>query len=267
MAQQSRSSFTRTIHDLENLVDSEYIRSKKFSDFRPADLMKISSEDYRHLCKKKIHEISEQFLKTVEKLPNEEVTRFEQAEVKNLTKALSNFRDQCERDGLSVREFEQESVEFITDKYKRFFFNSKWSQLIYNAGNTIASTSLGYWGFRSVKILGSTNRFLLTQELRKSILPISFFTGITLRFWSYIATPFPTVSKALDGLSHIAMSPIWLVESVLNAVTAKIYQNSPLKVAIPLNITGEVAMGSGLTWDKLNHTVEFVQNMSKNWAK
>ena len=86
-----------------------------------SDLKKLKSDDFRHLCKKKNEELSDQHLKTVEKLPNEEVSRFEQSEVKNLTNALTNFRNQCEKDGLSVREFEEESVEFITDKYKRFF--------------------------------------------------------------------------------------------------------------------------------------------------
>ena len=57
-------------------------------------------------AKKKIEEFSDQCLKTVEKLPNEEVFRFEQSEVKKLTNALTNFRDQCEKDRLSVREFE-----------------------------------------------------------------------------------------------------------------------------------------------------------------
>ena len=89
------------------------------------DLKKLKPEDFRHLCKKKVEEFSDQYLKTREKLINEEVFRFEQSEVKNLTNALTNFRDQCEKDGLSVKEFEEESVKFITDKYKRFFFKSK----------------------------------------------------------------------------------------------------------------------------------------------
>jgi hypothetical protein len=32
----------------------------------------------------------------------------------------------------------------------------------------------------------------------------------------------------------------------------------------PLNITGEVAAGTGLTSEKLSHTFEFVKNMTKN---
>ena len=47
----------------------------------------------------------DRYFKTREKLPS-----FEQSEVKNLTNALTNFRDQCEKDGLSVKEFEEESV-------------------------------------------------------------------------------------------------------------------------------------------------------------
>ena len=79
-----------------------------------------------------------------------EIFRFEQSEVKNLTNALTNFRDQCEKDGLSVKEFEEESVKFITDKYKRFFFNSKWAQRFYKINNSIAST-LGLSCCRSLR--------------------------------------------------------------------------------------------------------------------
>lgn len=121
-------------------------------------------------------------------MPNEEVTRFEQLETKRLTEALNDFRDQCAKDGLSTREFEEESVKFITDKYKRFFFNSKWAQRLYKLNNAVASTSLGYWGYRSVGALGTTNRILLQKELSKSILPIAFYTGITCRFWAYICS-------------------------------------------------------------------------------
>lgn len=137
-----------------------------------ADLKKIKSEDFRYLCKKKIEEFSEKSLKTREKLPNEEVFRFEQSEVKNFTQELTNFRDECEKNGLSVREFEEESVAFITDRYKRFFFNGKWAKRLYNLNNSIASTYLGYWGYRAVGALGTTNRFLLQSELSKSFLPL-----------------------------------------------------------------------------------------------
>ena len=131
---------------------------------------------------KKIEEFSDQYLKTREKLADEEVFRFEQSEVKNLTTKLTNFRDRCEEVGLSVKEFEEESVKLITDKYKRFFFNSKWAQRLYKINNSIASTSLGYWGYRAVGVLITTNRFLLRTELSKSFLPIAYFAIITCRF-------------------------------------------------------------------------------------
>lgn len=265
MAQSTTRTFSRTLQDLDQLANSEFIRGKKFDDFTVSDLKKLKSDDFRHLCKKKIEEFSDQYLKTVEKLPNEEVSRFEQSEVKNLTNALTNFRDQCEKDGLSVREFEEESIEFITDKYKRFFFNSKWAQRLYKINNSIASTSLGYWGYRAVGVLGTTNRFLLQIELSKSFLPIAYFTGVTCRFWAYITSPLPPVSKVFDGISHIAMSPIWLAEFLINKVTGPIFKATPLKTEIPLNITGEVAAGTGLTWEKLSHTFEFVKNMTQNW--
>ena len=262
---QPTKSFTRTLDDFEKLANSEFIRGKNFDDFSLAELKKLKSEDFRHLCKKKIEQFSDQYLKTKKNLPNEEVVRFEQSEVKKLTNALTSFRDQCKKDGLSVKEFEEESVEFITDKYKRFFFNSKWAQRLYKINNSIASTSLGYWGYRSLGVLGTTNRFLLQTELSKSFLPIAYFTGVTCRFWAYITSPIPSVSKVFDGMSHIAMSPVWLVEYLINKVTGPIFKATPLKTEIPLNITGEVAAGSGLTWEKLNHTFEFVKNMTQNW--
>jgi hypothetical protein len=258
-------TFQKTLSDLDKLANSEFIRRKKFDDFSVPDLKKLKSDDYRELCKKKIEELRNRHLKTVEKLPNEEVFRFEQSEVKNFTKSLTKFRDQCEKDGLSVKEFEEESVKFITDKYKRFFFNSKWAQRLYKINNSVASTSLGYWGYRAVGVLGTTNRFLLQTELSKSFLPIAYFTGITCRFWAYITSPFPPVSKVFDGISHIAMSPVWALEFIINKVTGPIFKATPLKTEIPLNITGEVAAGTGLTWQKLSHTFEFVKNMTKNW--
>ena len=122
MAQLTTKTFIRTLHDLDQLTNSEFIRGKKFDDFSISDLKKLKSDDFRYLYRKKIEEFSEQYLKTVEKLPNEEVCRFEQSEVKNLTNALTKFCNQYEKKRLSVKEFEEESVEFIIDKYKRFFF-------------------------------------------------------------------------------------------------------------------------------------------------
>lgn len=94
-------------------------------------------------------------------------------------------------------------MKFITDKYKRFFFNSKWAQRFYKINNSIASTSLGYWGYRAVGVLGTTNRFLLQTACR---------------FWASITAPLPPVSKVFDGISHLAMSPIWLCEYLINRV-------------------------------------------------
>jgi hypothetical protein len=62
------------------------------------------------------------------------------------------------------------------------------------------------------------------------------------------------------------MSPIWGLEYLFNKMTAPLWKKTPVRVPIPLNVTGEVASGSGLTWDKLNHTFNFVQNMTKNWV-
>ena len=88
---------------------------------------------------------------------NEEVIRLEQAEVKKLTNSLTDFRNQFENKGLSTKEFEEESVRFIMDKYKRFFFKSKLAQRIYKMNNFIASTSLRAWAYRATGVLGTTN--------------------------------------------------------------------------------------------------------------
>lgn len=61
--------------------------------------------------------------------------------------------------------------------------------------------------------------FLLKEQLSRSIMPIAYFTGVTCRFWAYITSPMPPVSKFFDGVSQIAMSPIWLAEFLFNQVT------------------------------------------------
>lgn len=102
----SKKTFQRTIEDLEKLADSEFVRGKTLNDFSVAYLKKLKSEDSRHLCKKKIEELSNKILKTRENLPNEE-----------------------------------ESVKFITDKYKQFFFNSKWAQRLDYFNNLMTAGS------------------------------------------------------------------------------------------------------------------------------
>ena len=149
-------------------------------------------------------------------------------------------------------------MNFITDKYKRFFFNSKWSQRLYTINNTIASSSLGYWIYRYVGVLGTTNRFLLQRELSKSLLAITYFTCVTCRFWAHITSPFPKISRVFDGMSHRSMSPVWLVEFLVNKVTGPIFKAIALKTKIPLNIIGPVPWNSGLICEKLNYTFTFI---------
>jgi len=60
------------------------------------------------------------------------------------------------------------------------------------------------------------------------------------------------------------MSPVWLAKYVINKLTGPIFKVTSLRTEIPLNFTGEVAKGSGITWDTLNHTVKFIANMSKD---
>jgi hypothetical protein len=54
MAQSTTKVFTRTLQDLDQLANSEFIKGKKIDDFSVPDLKKLKSDDFRHLCKKKI---------------------------------------------------------------------------------------------------------------------------------------------------------------------------------------------------------------------
>lgn len=94
--------------------------------------------------------------------------------------------------------------------------------------NGIASTFLGYWGYRSLGVLGTTNHFLLSRELLKSTLPIAYFTGVSCRFWAYITASLPTLSKFFDSVSHIALSPIWLGEYIISKLTGPTFRATPL---------------------------------------
>jgi len=49
-------------------------------------------------------------------------------------------------------------------------------------------------------------------------------------------------------------------------VATPFWKATPVKISILLNTTGEVASGSGLTWDKLSRTFNFVHNMTKTWS-
>jgi hypothetical protein len=120
-----------------------------------------------------------------------------------------------------------------------------------------------YRGYRSVLVLGNTPQVLLSSELKRNVVPISYFTGVTLKFWSYITKPFPPISKGLDAIATIMLSPLWLVESIYNGITGPFFEKSPLHVKIPLNVTGQVIAGSGLTWDRIGHICEFVKVMKK----
>ena len=105
--------------------------TKRFDQFTLSELRNMKSDDYRQLSKKKILEFSDKLVKNIEKLPDEEIIIMKQAEIKNLTTVLTNFHDQCIKDNLPTREFEDEAVKFITDKYKRVFFASKIAQRLY----------------------------------------------------------------------------------------------------------------------------------------
>ena len=54
MPKLTRKTFTRTLRDLDNLANFEFIREKKLDDFSVDELKKLKSNDFRHLCKKKL---------------------------------------------------------------------------------------------------------------------------------------------------------------------------------------------------------------------
>ena len=54
MTTPTTKTFTRTLQDLDQLANSEFIKGKKFDDFSVSDLKKLKSDDFRHLCKKKL---------------------------------------------------------------------------------------------------------------------------------------------------------------------------------------------------------------------
>ena len=104
--------------------------------------------------------------------------------MKKFTKTVTDSINRCERQGLDTRPLEKAAADFITNEYHRYFFGSKIAQTCYKMNNCVASTSLGYWGYRSVGALGTTNRFMLGTHLCRSALPIAYFTGVTLKFWT-----------------------------------------------------------------------------------
>lgn len=54
MLQSTKRVFTRTLQDLDQLANSDFIRRQKFDDFFVSNLKKLKSDDFRHFCKKKI---------------------------------------------------------------------------------------------------------------------------------------------------------------------------------------------------------------------
>lgn len=251
---------TKTLQDLKNIRNSDWVRSQNIENFSLKDLKSLQSEDLQYLYKKKIDELSEVFLKTRENISNEKFCRYEQSEVKKFIAALRKFHKQCKVLGLSTEELEDESIEFITDESKRFFFKSKWANRFYKINNSIVGSGLSYWSYHSVTKLGTVNSKLLRRTLLESALPIAWTTGLAFKFWSYIIEPIsPSTSNFLGGVSKIALSPIWAIEYGFNFVTGNIF-----KVKVPLNVVGEVSAGSGLSWDQLKHTSKFVRDMKKS---
>ena len=254
----------QTLERLKRLNDQEFLRTISFSDLTKSELKHLDHQHLEFLYKKEIARLKKCYIKTAQRFEGEKLTYFYECEIKQLTKAFKKLRDQCKKANLDVLELETECVKFIVDENKRFLFKSKNAQRLYNVKNALAASSLGYWGYKSVCHLGSVQPWRLKEEIFKSSIPIAFFTGVTFKFWSYITKDVEPLSKSLDFISHLFLSPIWLVETVLNKMTSSIHKRFN-QVPIPINVVGEIRFGPGLTWKQLDHTRLFVREMTNNF--
>jgi hypothetical protein len=75
--------------------------------------------------------------------------------------------------------------------------------------------------------------------------------------------PVEPVSDVLDRGAKILLSPIWLVETVLNKLTGNISKKLG-QTPVPLNITGEIVNGIGLSWKQLDFIYKFVIEIVDN---
>lgn len=258
-----KHSRIQTLERLKLLQDSEFIKRICFSELTIEELKRLKTDDLQFLYRKEVDRLQKYYLTPLERGSDEKITYFYECEIKRFTKKLKKFRDRCNRNDLPVLELEIECVQFITDKNKRFIFKSKKAQRLYNLKNTLVASSLGYWGYKSVTRLGSVSPSVLGKELLKSSLPIAFFTGVTCKFWSYITEPIPVISKTFSVLSTVALSPIWLFETIINKTTRQ-FSKRFNQASIPINIVGEISSGTGLTWRQLSHTFSFVRAMVDN---
>lgn len=253
----------QTLERLKFLENSEAIQKSDFFNLSIQELKKVKSEDLEVLYRKALEKMQRYYLKNVQRINDEKITYIYECEMKGLIRELRQFRAQCMKHDLSVSELENECVKFITDENKRFIFKSKRSQSLYNLKNTAASSSLGYWGYRGVSKLGSIEPSFLPKELFKNIIPICFFTGVTLKFWSYVTKPISPLSETLDTIANVSLSPIWLIETVINKLSGMISKNFN-QTPIPLNITGEIINGVGLSWKQLDYIHKFVMEIADN---
>lgn len=86
----AKITFTRKLKQINDFVDYETIKQKRFGDFTVPDLKKIGSDDFYHLDEKKIEEFFNVCLKTKEMLSEEGITRFEESEIKQMTQKMTN---------------------------------------------------------------------------------------------------------------------------------------------------------------------------------
>lgn len=255
----------QTLIRFNKIRDQEFLKKIDFVDLSIEELKSLKSDDLRYLYKKQIDKFQKYYLQTQNRPVDEKITYFLECEMKSLTKALKKFRNQCDKNNLSLFEFDSECVKFITDKNKRFIFKSKTAQRLYKIKNTVIPSSFGYWGYKAVTHMGSVNPWGLKRELLRSLIPIAFFTGVTCKFWSYITRPIPTVSKTFNLISIVALSPIWLLEAGINKLMSNVYHKFD-QTPIPLNIIGEIHSGHGLTWRQFKPTYCLVRELTDDWV-
>jgi hypothetical protein len=258
-----KESRIQTLERLKRLNDMEFLKTINFSDLTKSELRSLNEEQLEVIYKNEIARLKKYYIKTSQRCEGEYVTYFYECEVKQLTKAFKKFRDRCVKESIDVFPFEEECVNFIVDDNKRFLFKSKNAQRFYNFKNSLTAGSLGYWGYKAVSHLGSVQPCRLKEQIFKSSIPIAFFTGVTLKFWSYITKDVEPLSKSLDFLSKLSLFPIGLIEGAINKMTSSINKRFN-QVPIPINVVGEIGFGPGLRWKQIDHISKFVDEMTNN---
>lgn len=253
------------LFDVQFLKDDvTFIAQQELETFNAFALSQMSEEARSVLLQKHFQKLSSKFLTKTKSIKNSTFKKFDQNEIKQLINECLKLRKEWMAQDLSVTELEQEIVQFLTSNSTRFYFSSKFAQRLYHFNNGIAASALGYWSFKSTSKLGSlTSVDSLPATVFLNFIPIMYTTGLFFTLWSHITKPLPQVSKPLGFLGKVALSPIWVSEFVITKIVRKVSGN---KTLIPLNISGEMVDGCGLTWDKFSFIRKSVKILTENWT-